>query len=106
MFAQAEGPALVIRDTGCGAMATDGSIIMPLDFQAVVTTTGIGKNVVLTCRGQQPASIPAPEQTVSFDYASTGRLCDTPFGVSENWVEVITPSGQVTFSCRVNPSGS
>jgi len=107
----AQSQANILRIDTCGLLSVDseGKVIWPPTFvkgQAVRANNPTG-NVLLRCQGQLPQS---PSKQVTLDYSivqaqtNIGVLCPTPWGHTENWQQVITPSGQATLTCHINPS--
>ena len=98
---------------GCGLLSvgSDGKLVWPAIFVEgrAVQAANPGANSVVICRGQLPYS---PSKQVTLDYASVeaqigqGLYCGTPSGPTNNWQQVVTPSGQATLTCHLNPSSN
>ncbi len=97
----------------CGLLSvdSDGKLVWPpppnpVEGRAVEAANPAANSVVI-CRGQLPYS---PSKQVTLDYASVeaqigrGLYCGTPSGPTNNWQQVVTPSGQATLTCHINPS--
>jgi len=93
--ASADG-AVVINDQGCGLLDGDGGFAVADSDHAVVTPSGNG---VLKCKAD--VTVPSSGQAAHFDFASTGLLCNTPAGVTDDWRETVSASGQATLTCKV-----
>ncbi len=99
----------------CGLLSVDSDGILvwppppnPVEGRAVKASNPAANSVVI-CRGQLPYS---PSKQVTLDYASVeaqigqGLYCGTPSGPTNNWQQVVTPSGQATLTCHLNPSSN
>ncbi len=94
--ASAEG-AVVINDKGCGLLDGNGGFAVADSDHAVVTPSGNG---VLKCKAE--VTPPASGHAEHFDFESTGLLCGTPAGTTEDWKEAVSASGQATLTCKVH----
>jgi hypothetical protein len=98
--------ATIIKDVGCGLLDADGNIMFVSDMIAVGTESKNG-NAMLNCKGELPDGSTLPDKAVKWDYESTGLMCNTLFGITDQWQAVVTPSGQVSLSCHYkNPEAS
>jgi hypothetical protein len=99
----AKAQAVVVRDGLCGVLAGDCAtveIIVDNGATAVVTTSGNG---LTSCQATLPAGAPLPPKgAAKCDFASTGLSCGTSAGVTNDWRETVTPSGQVSLTCHLN----
>jgi hypothetical protein len=116
--AKADPPAVVITDSVCMFLDGNGSLVLASDSQAVLTESGNGK---ITCTGQVTPSSTA-QDAVHWNFDNTRLVCFIPessegFGglafhhhfhipPTQDWEEVVTPSGQATLSCHINGSSS
>jgi hypothetical protein len=94
--ASADG-AVVIDDAGCGLLDGDGGFAVADSDHAVVTPSGNG---VLKCKAE--VTPPSSGQAAHFDFGSTGLLCGTPAGVTDDWKETVSASGEATLTCKVH----
>jgi hypothetical protein len=102
----AHAQAMVLIDAGaCGVLdaAGDTQIITPPDAVVHAVSTPSG-NVKLTCSGELPLGSTLPSQgAVMFTFNDIAILCGTFFGSTDDWHNVVAPSGRVTLSCFINP---
>ena len=108
-LAAAQNGAVVIKDTACTVLDTDGQTTFTVLDSVKVTTKSANQNRNVSCHGDlldriNPMS-PAPPSALTFDYQKTGGVvCCSDFdGISlstDNWHETITPSGNVTLTCH------
>lgn len=108
VHAQAE----IVKD-GCGLLSvnSDGFLTSPVVFVQgkALRAPNPGGNILIKCRGQMPHRV---SKQVTLDYSSTetvfgtGLYCGTPWGPTENWKQVVTPSGQAILTCHINPSST
>lgn len=97
--AASDNAAIVINDIGCGLLDGDGNFAFTTNSHVVSTNSG---NSMITCKADVAPSTTA-NGAVHHDYASTGLLCSTTFGVTDDWHEVVTPSGKASLVCHVHP---
>ena len=115
--AKADSPAVVITDTPCLFLDGNGFLVSASDSQAVVTDSG---NRKITCTGQVTPSS-TDQDAVHWNFDNTGLFCSIygnpsissglarhphRFPFTQDWEEVVTPSGQATLSCHINGSSS
>jgi hypothetical protein len=100
---QANGSAIIITDTTCYLLASDGGSFLSTKSKEVSINNKNGIDIV-TCKGIQPAKAPRPAKAIHLDYSSTGLSCDTTRGPTKDWMETITPGGQVTLTCKIVPN--
>lgn len=91
------GGAVVINDQGCGLLDGNGGFAVADSDHAVVTPSGNG---VLKCKAD--VTPPSSGQATHFDFGSTGLLCGTPAGVTDDWKETVSASGEATLTCKVH----
>jgi len=100
-LAQAE---VQIDETGCFVIDGDGNGDL-IDatalggdavIRAVMTPSGNSK---ITCNG---TAAPAQGRAQISDNESTGFLCNTSFGLTADWHNVVTKSGRVSLTCYIN----
>ncbi|HEX6322256.1 MAG TPA: hypothetical protein VFZ36_00915 [Vicinamibacterales bacterium] len=88
--------AVVIDSIGCSLFDGDGAIVGADSGRAVVTPSGNG---TLVCKVKGVAN--STGSAVHYDFASTGIVCGTPAGITENWHETVSASGNATIVCSV-----
>ncbi len=96
----------VVQKGGCGLLSVDSQGNLDIPFIIVegqaVQAANPGGNTLILCRGQMPHRV---SKQVTLDYSSTGRYCIPPGSEpTRNWQQVVTPSGQATLTCHINPS--
>ena len=110
-MAGAQNGAVVIKDTSCTVLDLDKiTTFEVMDTVKVITPSrNLNKNV--SCHGDLTdgsLSVP-PDKAVTFDYENTGFKCCVNFSLdtnnpnwvsTENWHQVITPSGNVSLTCH------
>lgn len=92
--------AVVVKDIGCGLLDGDGNFAFTSESHAVSTNSGNSK---ITCKADVAPST-TQKSAVKWNFANTGLLCSTAFGVTEDWEEVVTPSGKASIVCHINPN--
>ena len=88
--------AVVIKDLGCGLLDGEGNFVFTDESHAVITPSGKGK---LTCSVKDIAN--PTGQAVHWNFSNTGLLCSTPAGVTEQWNETVSASGNAKLVCHV-----
>ena len=93
---------LVMR-TGCDVLAPDGSYFWAIGQEVIK----VDNKVTITCMGTLPSDIAYPDRAVHFDYANTGIAYQTDQyrfdrGLTTNWNEVITPSGNYILKVTID----
>jgi hypothetical protein len=98
----AHAQAVVIKDFSCNVFAGDCSTFVVSTENIFVQTSQQGGNCVASCHLTLPEGAPLPpgNKPAQCDFENTGQLCNTPCGVSDDWQEVITPSGEVSAVCH------
>lgn len=89
--------AIVIKDGGCSLLDGDGGFVAADSSQSVVTPSGNG---VLICKVKGVAN--STGRAVRHDFASTGISCGTSAGVTQDWHETVSASGNATLVCPVH----
>jgi hypothetical protein len=87
-------PAEVVKDVSCNLLNVEKNII-PGTCRIVFLPNG---DVNLVGKGQlNPLTDLFPAKAVKWNFANTGwEWC------GNDWQEVITPSGQVSLTCKIN----
>jgi hypothetical protein len=98
--AKADNGAVIINDAGCGLLDGNGGFALADSDHAVITSNGNG---VLVCKASGLANDTGT--AVRYNFASTGFLCGTPAGATQDWSETVSASGNATLSCHVNVQG-
>ncbi len=96
----AAAPAVVVHDTGCGVFDASGNLVFLSEGAklSVGTANTNSCNATINCK----ASISNPtKKTIKFDSTSTGLPCGTINGLTEDWQEVISASGQLSLVCHL-----
>ena len=96
------GAIIINSDTNCGVFDAEGNMFTT-GYQAVITKSNSG-TITLKCQADN-----VPNNTgkvIKFDYASTNIPCvfftkDKGLQISENWKEVLTPSGNASYICHL-----
>jgi hypothetical protein len=74
-----------------------GGVAATSDHQVV--TNNANGNLILKCSVKGVANDTG--KAAHFDFASTGILCGTLLGATENWNETVSNSGNATLTCRL-----
>ena len=90
--------AIHINDFGCGLFDGDGGFVAASSSQTVITSSG---NENLKCQVKDVAN--STGKAVRYDFASTGLLCGTFTGVTDQWHETVSASGNATLQCKTRP---
>ena len=92
--------AVIVSDAGCLVLAGDCATPEAITGNFSMSSSG---NSRASCEGQLPAGSPLPPDGAAHcDFASTGLSCSTTFGITDDWTETVTPSGQVNLTCHIN----
>jgi hypothetical protein len=104
VVADAQDGAVVIKDTSCMVLDVDAINTFDVYDTVKVTTPSRNNNRNVSCHGDLPDGSILPDNAVVYNFMSTGWKCCVNFdGVwlaTENWHEVITPSGNVSLTCH------
>lgn len=99
--AHAEPAVIIVGDT-CGVFTVEQGALgysSTTDSKTVFSNNGNG-NVTMKCK---LSGVPNDSgETQHFDFESTGFVCGTQFGITENWKQVLTPSGRAVLTCHIN----
>ena len=87
--------AVVVNEGGCGMLDGDGGFV-PGEMHSV---TNNGGNTIFKCQSKKVQN--STRSSVVWDQANTGFMCTTTAGVTADWRETITPSGNATLTCHV-----
>ena len=91
--------AVVINDQGCGLLDGDGNFVSADSDHTVLTQSNNG-NAVLKCSVKGVAN--STGKAVHYDFESTGIPCGIlGGGVTENWEETVSASGNATLTCLI-----
>lgn len=86
---------------------TDGSEYILLGTYKIIAAKNAGENLLFTCKGTLRADTPPPPYAirVNSDRSDFTFACydGNDFVPSNNWWIDITPSGNATYKCHVNP---
>ncbi|MCK4807996.1 MAG: hypothetical protein KAS90_00075 [Candidatus Aenigmarchaeota archaeon] len=99
-YAADTAPAVVINDFGCGVLDANG-VVIPADNSHSVVSMDKNGNTVLKCFATvDKNTYPLVNKAVRYN----GFGCNTHLGYTTNTKAVITPSGKVMLTCKINPS--
>ncbi|MGH7948123.1 MAG: hypothetical protein ACREQF_02735 [Candidatus Binataceae bacterium] len=94
-------PAIVIKDDVCGMLDSDGNLTVLTEDSIKVGTFSNNCNATLSCKTKGVTNTTG--KAVHWDFDSAGSLpCNTGFGVTEQWHEIISKSGVAHLICHVN----
>jgi hypothetical protein len=91
-------PAVVIKDFGCGVIDGDGGFAFATGSITVITSNGTS---ILKCSAKRVAN--STGSAVQWNFEDTGFLCGTPAGITADWEEIVSASGNATLTCKVHP---
>jgi hypothetical protein len=89
--------AVVIKDTGCTVLNGDGGAEF---VEGRITVMNNGGVTNFICKGKGVPN--STGQAVKFNFENTGFLCNTSGGVTDDWQNVVSASGNVTLHCKVH----
>lgn len=92
--ATASEGAIQARGAVCGVMDGDGSFQMSTNSQVVITSSGVSMH---RCSVKDVPN--SSKRMVRYDFSSTGMVCWTAEGPTEDWHETVSASGQATLVC-------
>ena len=93
--ATAEQRAVVVNEGGCWMLDGDGGFIQG---EMPHSVTNNGGNSIFKCQSKKVSN--ASRSSVTWDQANTGFMCGTTLGMTADWRETITPSGNATLTCH------
>jgi hypothetical protein len=96
-FAISDNAALVIKDTDCGVIDAGGNIISTDGSIFVSTSSG---NALVVCKAQLPDPATFPDKAIKWTPDNFNIPCGTSLGTTNDFQEVITPSGQIMLVCH------
>jgi len=100
VWAEEAKKVTILTDFGCGMLDGNGGFAMVSgQNRAMSITTRDGKSM-LTCRGNVAPNFSMKKPAV-YNFANTGIECFTLFGVTREWQEVVSPSGEAILQCRI-----
>ena len=88
-------PAIHISGFGCGMLDGDGGGVAADRSRVVITSSG---NANLKCSVSGVAN--STGSAVHWDFDNTGFLCGTTVGLTEQWKETVSASGNATLTCK------
>lgn len=94
-------PAVIVTDFGCGMPDGDGGSVFTTDTKVVNSNNGKGGNINFKCYFSDVPN--STGKAVHHDFESTGFLCNTTFGTTENWRGVVDSEGEAVLSCKIGP---
>ena len=96
--------AVVVNDTLCVVPDRQGNLVVVENSHSVVTTNK-NNTTLLTCNGTV-AVTDTQKGAVRWNAESLGLPCGTLGGLTTSWHAVITPQGNATLVCQLNPSAN
>jgi hypothetical protein len=90
-------PAVVIMDFGCGLIDGDGGFVLTYGTIEIQNSSG---NATLKCHATGVANDTG--QAVHWDFDNTGLECGTSDGLTTDWHETVSASGNATLTCVVH----
>ena len=99
--ADSENSAVVINDFTCGLINASGGFFTAPGGHAVYSNDANGNSMVACHAGLPPGEY--PEGAIKWNYANTGETCNTFFGQTTDWQEIVTPGGKAILVCHINP---
>lgn len=94
--------AVVINDFTCGLLNASGGFFTAQGGHAVYSNDANGNSMITCHAGLPPGEY--PQGAVKWNYANTGLTCNTLFGQTTDWQEIVTPGGKASLVCHINPS--
>jgi|GEM_PF-4917941 len=86
-----------INDFSCGVLDGNGGFALATG-DIVITSSGNGN---MKCKATGVGN--STGSAVIWNNANTGLLCGTAAGVTDDWHNVVSASGNVTLQCKVHP---
>jgi hypothetical protein len=90
--------AVVLQGAGGALFAANKTLFSTPDGCTYVANHS--GRTLSSCHAQQPASVANPDQAVIFNYGNTGVVCLADGVPTQDWQEVITPSGNASIICH------
>ncbi len=100
MAGEETGPAIVEGDVGCILLNGLGDLESAESSHRVVSMDANG-NIILKCSSKNVE--PTPKKAAKYDYETTGFSCNTGYGSTTDWKNIVTPSGKSTLTCIIHP---
>lgn len=89
--------AVIIRNGGCVLLDGAGGIVFA-DRDMTIATQSTRQTTTLTCKVKNVSN--PTGHAVRYDSENTGALCATIRGVTVDWNETVSASGNGTLRCR------
>ena len=97
---RAHAAAVSIDLATCYMLAGDCKTFV-VTSDATVTSRNQKGSWKLSCKAKLAEGVPLPAKgSVACDFSNTGLLCDTEFGSTVDWQEVVTSSGSASLICQ------
>jgi hypothetical protein len=96
-FSDSDNAAIVAKDGLCGLQDGDGNFVLTSSSIQVTNNGGV---TTLVCKVKDVPN--STGSAVHYDFESTGFLCNTNGGQTEDWSETVSASGNATLVCRIN----
>ncbi len=97
-------PAVMISDFRCTLFDGDGGFFSTNDTKVVNSNNGKGGQINFKCHA---SGVPNSTGTaVHYDFESTGQRCNTLFGSTTDWKEVVDSEGNAQLTCKIHVKGN
>ena len=93
-------PAVIITDFQCAGIDGNGGSVSTTNSKVVITNS---KNGVVNFKCHFSEVPNDTGKAVHHDYDSTGALCSTLTGSTDDWKMTVGRGGNAVLSCRVHP---
>jgi hypothetical protein len=93
---RASSGAVVVKDDVCGLFDGDGGVVEGSGSMQVTNAGGVS---ILKCSVKGVSN--SSGRVVRYDFASTNMQCGTSAGMTPDWQEVVSASGNATLTCRI-----
>ncbi|RAK74672.1 uncharacterized protein BO72DRAFT_461119 [Aspergillus fijiensis CBS 313.89] len=88
--------AIHIDGVGCGLFNGNGGVEVADKARVTITSSGNG---ILTCKAE--VDPPASGKAVTYSRKNVNELCGVNGGLTDDWHETVSASGQATLTCRI-----
>jgi len=92
------GPAFVNPDGTCGLLDENQDGVL-VDSSLEISANSANGNVTLICSYKFNRDLDI-KRTKIWDFENTGILCGTEGGATDDWHEIISPSGVAKLTCH------
>lgn len=91
--------AVHINNFDCGILNGKGQLVVTHDTKVTITPPTAGVTI-LKCMAHKIVNTAG--HSVQFDKANTGYQCNTQMGVTDDWHETVSSSGNAMLTCKVH----